>query len=139
MNFKDIHIGFSINQRVLECGIELSHICNFLQSTEDEISQMYLSKSLDTEILLRWSKLLRYDFFRIYAQHLILYCPPSSFEEIDKNNKTSPKFRKNIYTKEIIDFILELIETGSKTKLQVINEYRIPKTTLYKWIKKYNQ
>lgn len=48
-----------------------------------------------------------------------------------------PTFRKNIYTKEVIDFILELIETGEKTKAQVIQEYNIPKSTLHKWIYKY--
>ena len=56
-----------------------------------------------------------------------------------KANKkiTFPQFRKNIYTKEIIDFILEQIETKQKTIKQVIEEYKIPKTTLYKWISKY--
>ena len=48
-----------------------------------------------------------------------------------------PQFRKNIYTKEIIDFILERIENGEMTKNQVIEQYGIPKTTLYKWIDKY--
>ena len=57
MNFKDIHIGYFINQRVTENGIEISRICNFLKCTEKEISKMYQSKSLDTELLLRWSKL----------------------------------------------------------------------------------
>ena len=26
----------------------------------------------------KWSKILEYDFFRIYTQHLILYAPPSA-------------------------------------------------------------
>ncbi len=33
---------------------------------------MYKQKNLDTEMLLKWSKLLEYDFLRIYSQHLIL-------------------------------------------------------------------
>lgn len=101
---------------------------------------MYSSQSLDAEILLKWCKLLEYDFFRIYSQHLILYAPPAANEKIEqqKDKKTNlPQFRKNIYTKEVIDFILELIANGEKTKKQVIEEYRIPKTTLYKWISKY--
>lgn len=140
MNFKDIHIGQMIEKRVAESGIELSRICNFLKSTEEEVLKMYEAKSLDTEILLRWSKLLEYDFFRIYSQHLILYAPQSANEKTVKQNskKTNlPLFRKNIYTKEVIDFILELIETGEKTKIQIMEEYNIPKTTLYKWISKY--
>ena len=78
-------------------------------------------------------------FFRIYTQHLILYAPLSAVDEKTKVKKKSslPQFRKNIYTKEIIDFILEQIETKQKTIKQVIEEYKIPKTTLYKWISKY--
>ena len=139
MNFKDIHIGYFINQRVTENGIEISRICNFLKCTEKEISKMYQSKSLDTELLLRWSKLLEYDFFRIYSQHLILYAPISADEKANQQNVNTslPQFRNNIYTKEIIDFILEQIEKKEMTKNQIIKRYRIPKTTLYKWISKY--
>lgn len=136
MNFKDIHIDYFINQRVTENGIEISRICNFLKCTKKEISKMYESKSLDTELLLRWSKLLEYDFFRIYTQHLIFYAPPSA-SAAKREKSTLPQFRKNIYTKEIIDFILEQILLGKMTKIQVMEEYRIPKTTLYKWISKY--
>ena len=139
MNFKDIHIGYFINQRVTENGIEISRICNFLKCTEKEISKMYQSKSLDTELLLRWSKLLEYDFFRIYSQHLILYAPISADEKANQQNVNTslPQFRKNIYTKEIIDFILEQIEKKEMTKNQIMERYRIPKTTLYKWISKH--
>ena len=139
MNFKEIHIGSLLNQLVTESGIEVSRICNFLKCTKKEISKMYESKSLDTELLLRWSKLLEYDFFRIYSQHLILYAPISADEKANQQNVNTslPQFRKNIYTKEIIDFILEQIEKKEMTKNQIIKRYRIPKTTLYKWISKH--
>ena len=96
-------------------------------------------KNLSTDILLKWSKLLEYDFFRLYSQHLILYAPLSAVDEKTKLKKRSslPQFRKNIYTKEIINFVLEQITTGKMTKNQVIERYNIPKTTLYKWISKY--
>ena len=80
----------------------------------------------------------RIRFFRVYSQHLILYAPSSAIEEKEKSLKSSlPQFRKNIYTKEVIDFILEQISSGEMTKNRVIERYRIPKTTLYKWISKY--
>jgi len=142
-NFKNIHIGSLIHQAVKESNIELSRICNFLKCSEKEILGMYEAESLDTDTLLRWSKLVEYDFFRVYTQHLILYAPQGN---IDNNNKISedkqsklPEFRKNIYTREVIEFIMELIDTGAKTRLQVIKEYKIPKTTLYKWIDKYKK
>ncbi|MDM1040450.1 MULTISPECIES: transposase [Empedobacter] len=140
MNFKEIHIGKMLKIAVTESGIEMSRICNFFKCKEKEVTEMYQAKSLDTEILLKWSKLLEYDFFRIYTQHLILYAPPVKQEENENNKKSSlPQFRKNIYTKEIIDFILEQISNGKMTKNEVIERYRIPKTTLYKWISKYSE
>lgn len=84
MNFKTINIGTLINQRVTESGIEMSRICNFLKCSEEEIKEMYAQKNLPTDILLKWSKLLDYDFFRIYTQHLILYSPPSSDVKSEK-------------------------------------------------------
>nr|WP_184162364.1 transposase [Chryseobacterium shigense] len=135
MNFKNIHIGNLIQQKVTENQIEMSRICNFLKLSEDEIVNMFQTENLDSDILLRWSKLLKYDFFRLYSQHLILYAPPVG-TALKKEVSNMPVFRKHIYTKEIIDFILELVNGKEKTKQQIIDEYKIPKTTLYKWIAK---
>lgn len=142
MNFKNIYLGKLINERVMECKVEMPRICKFMKCSEEEILKMYKAKSIDTDKLLRWSKLLEYDFFRIYTQHLILYAPPSAKDKkttaLPKNNVGAlPKFRKNIYTQEIIEFILEQIENGEMSKTQVIETYKIPKTTLYKWLKKH--
>lgn len=139
MNFKQIHIGSVIKQRVTECEMNSIRICNFFKCTEKDIRKIYYSESLDTNILIGWSKLLNYDFFRIYTQHLILFAPLQLNMEHHAKTKTSlPTFRKNIYTKQIIDFILERIESGKMNKSEVIMVYKIPKTTLYKWIYKYN-
>lgn len=140
LDIKNIHIGNYIKCRVDELQIDVVRICSYLKITEPEVDHMYLQKSLDTEVLLRWSKLLEYDFFRVYTQHLIMYAPQSRVyhTESKKESSSLPQFRKNIYTKEVIDFILELIKTGKKAKPQIIEEYGIPKTTLYKWIAKYS-
>ena len=139
VNFKSIHIGILINQAVTESGIEISRICNFLKCSKEEIEKMFTKENLSTDILLKWSNLLDYDFFRVYTQHLILYAPLSAVDEKTKVKKKSslPQFRKNIYTKEIINFVLEQINTKEMTKTEVMERYGIPKTTLYKWISKY--
>lgn len=137
MNFKDIHIGELIEKRVSETRTEIRLIISFLNCSEEEITKMYLAKNIKTETLLRWSKLLEYDFFRFYTQHLILYAPQGKNNKDPKEKSAVPVFRKNIYTKEVVEFILKLIATGEKTKKQIITEYRIPKTTLHKWINKY--
>lgn len=136
MNFKDIHIGEMIEKRVKELEIDSIRISNFFNMTSEEIKEMYKSIDLNSNLILKWSKLLDYDFFRAYSQHLILYSPPSAVLR-EKVKTNLPQFRKNIYTQEVIDFILELIKSGQKTKAQIIEEYNIPKTTLYKWLSKF--
>ena len=46
------------------------------------------------------------------------------------------KLKKNIYTKEIKDHILNLINTKELTIMQAMSKYNIPKTTIYKWVRK---
>lgn len=135
-DFKNIHLGKLIQKRTIECGITYSRISNFFKCNIEEIENMYSSESLDSNLLLKWSKLLEYDFFRIYTQHLILYSPPSSIGYMNTKS-TLPNFRKNIYTKGIVDFVIELIESNQKTVSEVIKEYNIPKTTLHTWLIKY--
>lgn len=137
MNFKEIYIGQIIETAVKEREIEISRIVNFLKCTEEDILKTYKSRIVDTETLLRWSKLLEYDFFRLYSQHLILYAPPTKTNIIEKKKNNLPQFRKNIYTMEVIDFILEQIRSGRLSKTEVIGRYKIPRTTLHKWIMKY--
>jgi len=139
INFKKIHVGSLIKIRVEEKNIKKERICNFMKCSEDDIMKVYNSKSIDSDLMMKWSKLLEYDFFRIYTQHLILYSPPEKmgYNNDKQKNTKLPHFRKNIYTIEIIDFIMEMIERGEKSKQQIIADYNIPKTTLYKWIKKY--
>lgn len=142
LDFKNIHIGRIIQLRAEENQIEMERICNFMQSTEKEIETMYSQEDLPTGLLLKWSKLLQYDFFRIYSQHLILFAPQKRIQRMGKHSESKkvlllPQFRKSLYTGEIIEFILELIRTDKKNIKQVMEEYNIPKTTLYKWLEKY--
>lgn len=136
-DFKEIHIGECIRLRVEESKVDPSRIASFIKCTEKDLYEIYRSKSVDSEVLLMLSKVMEYDFFRIYTQHLILYSPCGQRDKsLDGKKSELPQFRKNIYTKEVIDFILELIKTGEKSIPKIIEDYRIPKTTLYKWITK---
>lgn len=139
-DFKNIHIGSIVEIKWKDMKIPMEKTCDFLNCSEDEIHKMFVSIGIESELLLRWSQLLQYDFFRIYSQHMILYAPQGSIHYISKSNSKkiiSPQFRKNLYTKEVIRFIVDLVDRGAKSKQKVIDEYRIPKTTLYKWIDKY--
>lgn len=136
MNLKEIHIGSLVKAKAEELRISPERIMNFLDCTEDEIEAMYQQECMDTHSLLRWSKLLRYDFFRIYTGHLILYAPPGKADNMIKVRDSHLQFRKSIYTEEVKRFILDKIITKQMTVTEVITRYKIPKTTLYKWIKK---
>lgn len=124
-NFLKIDIGSLICRLVAEKGLETLRICSFFSCKEEDIIKMYNAQSLDTELLLKWSKILEYDFFRIYTQHLILYAPQSSQSDAKKTTSL-PAFRKNVYTKEIIEFILEEIACGKITKKEpsISTEYQ---------------
>lgn len=140
--FKNIHIGSLINQLVKEQEVEKERIVKFLKVSECEIEQMYAVKSMETELLLRWSKLLNYDFFRIYSQHLMWYAPTSGNRKQPlKKGKESklPQFRKNVYTTELIEFIVELVQSGEKSTDEIVKDYRIPRNTLYRWLEKYEK
>ncbi|WP_223558966.1 transposase [Chryseobacterium lathyri] len=139
-DFKNIHIGSLIKHLIEGREIETDRVCKFIKCTDEELAVILSREFLGSDLILRFSILLEYDFFRIYSQYLILYAPPSKLSSTISDKKVSlPQFKKkSLYTKEIIDFILELISSGKKTKRQVIEEYKIPKTTLYKWISKYH-
>ncbi|PRB06774.1 transposase [Chryseobacterium sp. MYb7] len=136
MNIKNIHIGSLIRSKVEEHQISIERICRFFESTEEDVEKMYRAKSMDTEILLKWCKLLKFDFFRFYTGHLILYSPQSRIDNVFRKKENTLVFRKSIYTQEVKDFILEKIKTGVMTANDVVERYKIPKTTLYKWMKK---
>lgn len=140
-DFKNIHIGELIKRRMQEYDIGVERAAAFLKTSEEETERMLNAKSMDSEILLRWSKLLEYDFFRIYSQHLILYAP----QDLNKANRkakgetTLPVFKKNIYTQEVIDYLIELVDSGKMTLKQIQETYNIPQTTVMRWKNKYGK
>lgn len=143
MNFsqliKQIHIGQLIQMRCSELEVDDTRLDTVLKDFEITKETLFQSEAVNTNLLLKLSKLLDYDFFRIYTQHIILYAPPSAPQNLKKSTTKSklPEFRKNIYTVEIIQFVIEKITSKEKTVREIMDEYKIPKTTLYKWLTKY--
>ncbi|MFN1215582.1 transposase [Chryseobacterium kwangjuense] len=139
INLRNINIGQLIKAEAEHSGLETMRICRFMKCNEEELQEMYKQSKISTDLLLKWCKLLEYDFFRLYSQHLILYAPQkkTAIYKAEKKKNILPGFRKNLYTTQMIRFILEMVRTGKKTKDQIVQEYKIPKTTLYKWMEKY--
>lgn len=136
VDYKNVHIGNAIKIRVNELGIKSFDLIKEIPYSN--VEELYREKDLDVELLLTLSKLLSFDFFRIYTQHLILYSP-SHAKTKNKPPAYQPLYNRNLYTKEIIDFILELHSKGIKSNIQIHEEYNIPRSTLQKWITKYKK
>ena len=138
--YKDIHIGARIKHIAELKNLSISRACVFLNCSVLDIEQMYAQESLDSKILLKWCKLLDYNFFMFYHSHLQLYSPKSAStrisETIERKQSEDYYFRKNLYSPELIHWILCKWESGTLTAAQIIKQYHIPRTTLYRWKKK---
>lgn len=122
--------------------LSLSRACLFLNCSKDDIYTMYQQPSLDSSTLLRWCKLLDYNFFMIYHTHLQMFTPSAATAKITRNPKDqkiqkSYNFKKNLYSPEIIKWLLEQMESKKMSVAQIIDRYSIPRTTIYRWKKKY--
>ncbi|MBB4805539.1 hypothetical protein HNP38_000811 [Chryseobacterium defluvii] len=139
MDFKTIHIGSCIKEQVQQKEFSIERIANFFKISEEEINRMFENKSIDTDLLLKWSKLLEYDFFRLYVTHLLLYDGISHTKNNKEVRRAGEKilFRKNIYTREIKEFLVGMVTSNQKTASQIMEEYNIPRTTIYKWLRKH--
>jgi hypothetical protein len=136
---RDIHIGNLINYVLSEKKVSLNEIRSKMGFSTRIINQMLNSPSIDTLLLLKWSKVLRYDFFRLYSSHLMLHHGISNTLSKKEDNLEIEgiQIRKNVYTKELIQFLVNKVRSNEMNTRQVINQYGIPKTTFYKWLQKY--
>lgn len=140
MDYKNIHIGTHIKNIADIKNLSISRASLFLKCSHKDIEEMYSKKSLDSELLLQWCKLLDYNFFMFYHSHLQLYKPSASTtklnNKVDKNENQNYVFKKNLYMPEIIDWILEKLNKGELTIKEIIEIYNIPRTTIYRWKRK---
>ena len=136
--YKKIHIGKHIQHVVLKSGISLGKICQYMQSTPNEIEEMYAKSSIDSSVLLKWSKLLNYNFFMFYNTHLQLYKPKASTARLKETKESDSlyDFSRKYYSNEVKEFVLNKIKKEELTVADVISKYNIPRTTIYRWVKK---
>jgi len=142
-NFKHIHIGEKIKEILEIKQISIVRASSFLKCSSQEIKSMFTQESLDSLMLLKWCKLLDYNLFMFYHSHLQIYKPSASSAKLKptvdkKTNQISSSytFRKNIYSPDIIQWLLSKLATKELSVSDIINTYHIPKTTVYRWLKK---
>lgn len=137
---RNIHIGNIITNVILEKKLTDKELSFKLKISIDEINKQLTSNTMDTITLLKWSRALRYDFFRLYSSHLMLHHGISN--SISKKalniDIKGIQIRKNVYTKEMIFFLVNKVKSNEMKPMQVIDKYGIPKTTFYKWLLKFS-
>lgn len=140
--FKTIHIGQQIKNIATIKELSISRACQFLKCSAQDIEEIYEKESLDSDQLLRWCKLLDYNFFMFYHSHLQLYSPSASIAKLPSKGKPKTEgqsFKKNLYSPEIIDYILKKLKNNELSAKEIMEVYHIPRTTLYRWKKKSSQ
>lgn len=80
-----LHIGKIISELMIEKNISHKDIAKQLDVPEPILSLMLKNDDLGCNILFKLSKILDYDFFRHYSNHLIY--PDYSKNGFDKNVK----------------------------------------------------
>lgn len=136
---RDINIGRIIQLFIHERDISYDSLRVSFGCSKITLNKMLNSKSLDTIVLLKWCKVLRYDFFRLYSSHLMLHhgISNSGVKRKESVSIEGINIRKNVYTMELIVFLITKVRKGELTSMEVIKKYSIPKTTFYKWLQKY--
>jgi hypothetical protein len=84
-NIEIIHIGNQIKKIVLEKDIKLKDLMMSFRCSNQKIVRMLNSTNLKTDLLMKWSLILDYDFFNFYTQEFLLR------KEFDKNHALNSK------------------------------------------------
>lgn len=68
-----IHIGKLIRKRVKEQHLTVVWLANQLSCTRTNVYKMFERYSIDTEVLMKLSIVLDFDFFSLYSGELVEY------------------------------------------------------------------
>lgn len=134
-NFKKIHIGYVLKSIVYERNLEEEYVLKYFKITKETLDEIYNTKNVKLDELLKWSKFLRFDLFRLFSMHLMLHHGISITKSMKADGNAGISIRKNVYTQEIKVFVVNQIRNEEISVTDAIKKYSIPKTTLYKWLK----
>lgn len=65
-----MHIGKSIREKVKEQNKTSVWLAEQLAYSRTNVYKLYEKKSIDTDVLLRISAILNYDFFTLYSENI---------------------------------------------------------------------
>lgn len=67
---KEIHIGLEIESRINQLNISKSEFGRRLGKQKQNLKRIFERSSIDTDMLLQISKILDYNFFRLYCEEI---------------------------------------------------------------------
>lgn len=65
-----MHIGHLIRQKVEEKKIPVVRLADELSYSRTNLYKIFSKRSIDTEVLMRLSRILEFDFFSLYSEKL---------------------------------------------------------------------
>ncbi|MCQ2076090.1 MAG: helix-turn-helix transcriptional regulator [Bacteroidaceae bacterium] len=65
-----MHIGEIIQQKVKEKGMTVAGFAKILNCSRANVYKIYAKYSIDTSVLKHISKILEFDFFKLYSEEL---------------------------------------------------------------------
>jgi len=93
LNTDRIQIGKLIKEQVDRSGLSVEKFANLIPCKRDNIYDIFLRERIDTDLLLKISKILKFDFFKVYSGQIanemmtqIHITINISNEEIEKGN-----------------------------------------------------
>ena len=127
---KEIHIGHQIKEVAKHRNLSMAMACEFFNCKDQDIEHMYQQKSIDSYLLLQWSKLLDYNFFISYHSHLQLHNPlttKSTMGDEEVNSKIAKTQTESI-VETPLDFQERLALFFSEVNLtimQLFNQFQV--------------
>ncbi len=105
-----IHIGKEIEKIYTESGIKMVVFAKKLNTVPRNVYNIFSRESIDTEILVKVSEILKYDFFRLYYS-----------SKIDLPIIKSKKLNQSLGQKKVL-ITIEVEEERQKTEiLRILN------------------
>ena len=66
----ELHIGNLIQKKLVELRIGPTEFARMINTSKQNVYAIFKRKSIDTDQLLLISKVLRFNFFRYYSEHM---------------------------------------------------------------------
>ena len=87
-----VHIGKKIKEIFKNTGLTVTEFARRIDTSRENVYGVFRRKSVDTEMLIKISKVLDYDFFRLYSN-------PKEIDELKKQLEVAEQ--EIVYLKKI--------------------------------------